>query len=291
MRTRTTVRYTGVGQSVLLCGAIVMASSWLHAQPGKVMTQSDGIGHPLVVTPSTDGDFDARITALLKDSAPVALRCKPYLAIVSNKGNRTVVAYTVAFTGRLPDGRFDKEVVQFKYPTAVLRGADDGEPVKRDREMRPGDDRVVGPYFEIDPGENLWWLEQVCAGLVARAGPTKDLRPSVEAVILDDGTVLGDVENTLAQHFEMLLDVTRSLFRDVASRLERGDAMDVVFTQLQTEAAALLPKSREETDHRVGYYLTASGDLRRWRKLAGDDRVRELLAKANQSKVFKLVKR
>ena len=279
---------------LLLAGGVMATSVWRGAQARTPAAMQAGADQPLTVAPSATSGFDDRVTGLIGRWAPAALKCKPFLAIVSNRGPRTVVAYSVMFSSQFPDGRYDKRLVQFKYPTAVSRADDNAAPVRRDRELGPGEERVVTPDFEIDPTIDNWWIEQVCGDSQRMHPLPKDLKVSIDAAILDEGSVFGDPENELSDHFKTFVTVTQALYHDVAERLRLGEAPDAVFARVEAEFAKARQRERESRDVPdldAQYFQVAASDLRRWRAKVGDAVLRDSLPKTIRSKAFTMVRR
>ena len=73
------------------------------------------------ITTSTLSGFDAMVEALLpREVAAQALTLKPYLFIVSNPSQQTVVAYCLKFTLSLDDGSTKSQYAVFMDPTAAV---------------------------------------------------------------------------------------------------------------------------------------------------------------------------
>ena len=105
-----------------------------------------------------DPAFDDVLERLFGVRAPLISEIKPFLVSVTNHSQHVVVAYTVAFNVSWDDGRTLPYLTQFWYPDAATSVP--GMP--RGREMYPGEERIVGVYFEIDPTREPYWVHN-CA--------------------------------------------------------------------------------------------------------------------------------
>jgi hypothetical protein len=190
--------------------------------------RSDGVS----LTPAAAPDFDARAQAILADYATTLLELKPYLAIVSNRNPRTVVAYTVAWTVTLRNGTSEADYTQFKFPDAVA-GTGNGLSVLEGREMKSGDERLVGMGFEAWPPEYAVSYREFGLDAAARLGNVTSLRIALDAVIFDDGAMLGPDQSRLAENFIEFVHAKQTLYRDIVVGLENGDALEDVFAPLR----------------------------------------------------------
>jgi hypothetical protein len=194
---------------------------------------TDGVA----LLPATDPTFDARAQGILGDYAEALSDLKPYLAIVSNRNPRTVVAYTVMWTAALRNGSSEIIYTQFKFPDAVA-GTSNGLAILQDREIKPGDERLVGMGFEVWPPEHA--ASYLGHGLqtLARLGAMTHLQIALDAVIFDDGTLLGANQSRLAEHFIEFVHAKQTIYRNIVVGLENGDAIEKLFASLRQLQAA-----------------------------------------------------
>src|ERR1035438_9101517 len=124
------------------------AYGYTEAVPMDPIRICDFASEGVTLTPATAADFDGRAQAILGGNVSPLLELKPYLAIVRNQNPRTVVAYTVSWTVTLRNGMSEDHHTQFKFPDAVA-GTSNGLALLRGREIRTGEERVVGVGFEV----------------------------------------------------------------------------------------------------------------------------------------------
>ncbi|HLK64638.1 MAG TPA: hypothetical protein VKU19_14435 [Bryobacteraceae bacterium] len=185
------------------------------------------------LTSTTDGSFFSRAENLLTGtiSAAVAVsELAPFLAIVSNQSAQMIVAYSVSFEAIGPNVRVSP---QFKYPEALYRRQT--TLAARDQELLPGEGRLVGPYFHLNPNmpfftdEYLrtlgeWLRNQALCG-------TRELKIGLDAVIFDDGRIFGPGASTLKNSFTEHLDAVRHLHELLFESVRSGATLAEAFEQ------------------------------------------------------------
>lgn len=219
---------------------------------------SDFDSEGVTLTPATASDFDARAQAILAGNALPVLELKPYLAIVQNRNPRTVVAYAVSWTATLRNETSEINYTQFKFPDAVA-GTSNGLSILQGREIRTGAERLVGMGFEAWPPEHVDSYREFGLAEAGRLGEVRGLRIALDAVIFDDGVLLGRDESRLAEHFIEFVHAKQLLYRDVVVGLENGDVMLDVLAPLRETLAA-----RHRSPHQdplLGYRKQAAAEV------------------------------
>ena len=198
---------------------------------------SDFHSEGVTLTSAAEPDFDIRVQAMLcRDESP-ALDLKPYLTIVSNRNPRTIVAYTVAWTATLRNESSEVSYTQFKFPDAVA-GTGNGLAVLRGREIGTGEQRLVVMGFEVWPVEYVDSYREFGRRTAKRLGDVKNLQIALDAVLFDDGVLLGPDNSRVAEHFIEFVHAKQLLYRDIVVGLENGNAMEDVFAPLRAILAA-----------------------------------------------------
>jgi hypothetical protein len=234
---------------------------------------------PLTSTPSpydgirmidcNDPGFDARVDLILKSSVPAIRALKPFLVVISNQSRRTIVAYGVNFVV----AGAQSVAAQFKYPAAVYRTQTAVLP--RGREILPGEERVVGPYFEIDPAYMFKeeWLRTFAKWQTDTPfkGAT-GLRVDLDAVIFDDGEVVGPDASGLEQEFASYFKATQEFFGRISDSLRSGSSVSGAFGVV--DATRNTPPKDFAV---VGVYrILAADDANILRKTFDDQAIRKL---------------
>jgi len=223
-----------------------------------VLQISDFDSQGVTLMPATHADFDLHAEATLGGYAAPVLQLKPYLAIVRNENPRTVVAYTVSWTATRRNGTSEVDYTQFKFPDAVA-GTTNGLSVLQGREIRRGDERLVGMGFEAWPPEYADRYRDFGVQVAMRLGELQGLRIALDAVIFEDGGMLGPDESHLAEHFIEFVHAKQSLYRDVVVGLENGDVRDDVFAPLRETLTARHAPPHQ--DRSLGYRKQAAAEV------------------------------
>lgn len=206
----------------------------------------------ILISPESP-DFDARVRSLLPKGAPVAFELKPCLAIVSNESARLVVAWSVTFWFTFSSGESSRHSTQFKYPDAVAgiaehprdhdAAVDAGVDLRarlRSREIRPGEQRIVGPGFELWPDEDVVTWRDFYLGMTEDCANPKDLTAlqiELDAIIFDDGLLVGPDHSGLAEHFAEYLAAKQDVYRRLVQKFDAGGVQDDVFASLRDTIA------------------------------------------------------
>lgn len=222
---------------------------------------ADFASEGVTLTPATDPDFDARAQAILSGYASPVLGLKPYLAIVSNRDPRTVVAYTVSWTVTRPNESTEVTYAQFKFPDAVA-GTGNGLTLLQSREIETGEERLVGMGFEVWPVEYVDSFREFGDDAERKLGPVKHLRIALDAVIFDDGVLLGPNDSQLAEHFIAFVQAKQKLYRDIIVALELGSGKDDVFAPLRT--AVTTPLRPQAMDPLAVYDKQSAAEILNW---------------------------
>jgi hypothetical protein len=215
----------------------------------------------VTLTPATAPDFDERAQAILNGRADPVLELKPLLAIVQNRNPRTVVAYAVSFTRTLRNGMSAVDYAQFKFPDAVA-GTSRGLSVLKDREIRTGDERLIGLGFEVWPPDYAASFRDYGIDAVMRLGEVQVLEIGLDAVIFEDGVMMGKDQSHLAENFIEYILAKQSLYRDIVVGLESGSFKDDVFAPMR-DILAVRPAARESSI--VRYRRQAASDVLHFR--------------------------
>src|SRR6478735_6325160 len=225
--------------------------------------------------------FDDRVGAIVPAWRSQALALTPFVAILSNLSTRTVVAYCIAFESADESGRSRQNLVHFNYPNAVAGTAPDPTGLPRGREIRPGEERVVGLRFEINPSVDNAWLDEFARQQSDLAKGLRSLAVEVDAAVFDDGVVVGRDTSGLQQAFEMYVQATQGLYQSVLRELNTGQTISAIFGSIRASMRQNREKSFNNPDDREAVYaVQAAGDALQVRARIGDDKVKEVFERA-----------
>ena len=194
---------------------------------------ADGVS---LISPASDG-FEAQVDQLTTPGyAPMVKAATPWVVIVVNNTTRTIVALSTRFL--IGTGRTQSDHSVFlTAPDAIAgTGLDYGR--ASDRGIAPGARRLIGIDFTIPerqqpgsppdftPEEEAFYLPQVRNWIEST---TQDLAGAdrvhitLDAVIFDDGLLIGDTVDQLAPHFEALVVAKQEAYRAVLDRIDQGE--------------------------------------------------------------------
>ncbi len=175
----------------------------------------------VTLTSTTDPSFLARAENLLNGTISTTLAVSelalPALRQSVGPGDRRL---RVSFEAKGPNFRV---CPQFKYPEALYRRQT--KLADRDQELLPGEERLVGPYFQLNP--NIPFSEEYIRTLgewLTREAlrETRGLKLGLDAVIFEDGRALGLGASTLKNSFAEHLEAVRSLYVSISGSVRSG---------------------------------------------------------------------
>jgi len=274
-------------RSILLCAIVcstgIVTGQGIASMPEPIVIH-DFSDAGVRLTPSTAPGFDERVGPLIQPWGSQAMALKPYLVILSNESKYTIVAYCVVFTTTDASGPVHQKLIHFNYPQAVAGRGSDGSGLPRGREVRTGEERVVGMNFEIMPEYDNRWLGEFAVKQNEALKEARKLEVSLDAVIFDDGRLVGDDTSELQRAFEQYLRSTEAIYRSVASRIDGGESVETAFQWLRQSLAEAIQKGPNDVG--AFYYVQAAGDVGRARTRIGDGRVRDVFEQAIRKTPF-----
>jgi hypothetical protein len=233
-----------------------------------------------------DPEFDSVARSLFQGNTDELLKLKPFLVILSNRSSRTVVAYALRWEVKGKGGA-QASLPQHKYPDAVA-----GVAPARGNEVRSGEKKIVAMDIEIDCGRwsgrptEEFYLSQFIDWFAEHAGAT-DLRIGLDAVIFEDGQLLGPDESHLGDHFAAYVNAKQELYRGLVAGLDAGQTMDEAFRPIEATIAASLADPRLDMRNLLALWRTvAAPEVRNWRVRYGDTALPGILRSALREQEF-----
>ena len=198
--------------------------------------ESDGVR---LISPS-DAEFDALVETLAAPGWAQTIReAAPSVVIVANETAQKIVALSTRFSvaGGLHQGN---NSVFFVAPDAIATSE-----VKYGRAsskgILPGQHEMIGfgfavpdrtYYSEFTPEESDFYDPQVRNWIQTTArelASAHTVHVTFDAVIFDDGRMIGDPTSKLVAHFDALVQASQNAYRSVLHSLDAGEhAEDVV---------------------------------------------------------------
>ena len=96
--------------------------------------------------------------------------------------------------------------------------------------MLPGERRLVTMEFQIGPWifDPSWrdWIVSGAAALHEEAKSVSRVDVALDAVVFEDGRIVGPDKSDLARHFTLFVRAKQNLYQDVMTALARGESLD-----------------------------------------------------------------
>lgn len=214
--------------------------------------------HVRILTRDAEG-FDEMVRELLpRKTAEAALTLKPYLFVETNLSAETVVAYCVRFDIAGAIRGAGHIFCHNENPTAVLTTAKARSmlPVRSmlNDPLRPGDRRVKAlsaVFSRRSDRDDPYWVPDYRKHLEEKYPPesVKHFRISLDAVILEDGSLFGPNERGFAKHFSKYVSKEREIVRRIVKSVDSGKSLESTFQALRGESAKLRAKTRRPGSH------------------------------------------
>jgi hypothetical protein len=239
----------------------------MHASIHVTSWKTEGI----TLTSPADPEFDSLARSLFRGNSEELLKLKPFLVIISNNSGRTLVAYTLCWEVRMPDGRPFVTRSQHKYPDAVA-----GSIPMWGNEIRPGEQGLIAEGVEIYCGRwNEKPTEDFCLRQFAEAFErfvnATEMRIGLDAVVFDDGELIGPDISKLNEHFAAYLQAKQDLYCSLLQSLDSGQSMDQAFRPIEAVITAPTTGLRVPHENPLAFWSRqAAAELRVWRKQHGD---------------------
>jgi hypothetical protein len=231
-------------------------------------------------------EFDATVRSLFRGSSDELLRLKPFLTVLANRRDRTLVAYALKWE---VSQRGQQRVItsQHKYPDAVAPAAP-----RRGNEIHPGEQKIVPMSIELDCGRwggqatDEFYLRQFVDWLDEYSDVNR-LAISIDAAIFDDGEFIGPDESELGQDFSAYVDAKQEYYRRIVQALDSGMSLDEALAPVEAVVRAnIADPGFDFSDVRRMSERIAAPEVRSWRLKYGDDAAPEIYRRALRSEPF-----
>ena len=247
--------------------------------------ESDGI----MLMSCTDSAFDAAVKSWFAGNVAELLALKPLLVCLSNQSGRTMVAYTLRWE-IMRNGQREITFSQAKYPDAVAAAV----PV-RGNEVRAGERIICGMSIELDSGQ---WTGQATEEFYLRQfaawsreyDNAASLSISLDAVIFEDGELIGPDESRLRDDFAAYVSAKQDLYHSLVNGLDSGRSMAEVFHPVEEEMRTY-PYDRLRRDPLALYQRLAIEHVSTWRQKHEDGTLSNALRAAIRKEPFVIRRR
>jgi hypothetical protein len=210
----------------------------------------------------------------------------PYLAVVSNRSSKSIVALSVTFAGADADGHTSRVTLQLKYPDAV--DPENPYPPSAGEPLRSDQSKVLCPHYELADDMDAELIASTAAREYEGFG-VRIQKVVVDAVIWQDGELQGPDDSRLGAHFSAYVDAKQQLYQRVQQRLGAGESIEDIKKSLKPSG----PLSGEAlaSDIAVFYRFQAAGEFVQLANVLEPGTVSAVLGAAIRSDPFRVFRR
>ena len=228
--------------NALLMGALSASSLLLGCRgsrdPQKIPVEVDS--SPLagveIITPGAPR-FDPEARQIVGAKLDLVKTLSPLLMLIKNNSQHTIVAYSPEWD--LKRGGEEIPWVALRtFPMAISGPECD---VPHDRPIRPGEERLEGMNSEVgihpdDASTDAKYQAEDLTGVTA-------VKAHLDAVIFDDGTLIGPDRNNLPEKFVPYVEDHQSLYRSILASLQAGEPAEKLYDSLEQKRRQEFDKS------------------------------------------------
>jgi hypothetical protein len=250
----------------------------------------DGVS---LLSPS-DPEFDTLAAPLLGRATALVLRLKPFLVLVQNESARTVVAFSKTLRITHAAGRVGTLQDQNIFPHVVCGDTVSGLDAPG---IAPGERRIDGHGVVLYGWGNLDpYFDQFLPQFIEQKDRTLAdatlLQIELDAVVFDDGTLVGADESLRAQ-FSAYLEAKQHWYRHILAALDAGQSVAEAFQPLDDFRAAER-RRRDQVPpppHGPIWKGQAAADADRWRRRHAEPEIHRLLKETIRLEPFVIRRR
>jgi hypothetical protein len=252
----------------------VVGHGLAHAEQQKIKVATSSSPSPeIILTSPGDINFDREVRALVGEKSELAEKLSPYLLLLKNKTQHTIVAYTAIWMLKRTDRKDAPLYVKYVYPTAIT-GAVSKDDVPRDRELQPSEERLVGLDFDVGRRAILSngssSISQLASHQENQFLDVIGVEIGLDAVIFDTGELIGPDHAKLAEGFAQYVDAYQSLYLEILNSLKTGVTPENIFKAIDDRRARDAKIVRSDPRANREFALIAEQDILQWYQEHGD---------------------
>jgi hypothetical protein len=214
----------------VLCASSLLFGCRGSLDPQKipVVVDSSPLAGVEIIVPG-DPRFDQEALQIVGAKLDLVKSLSPLLMLIKNNSQRTIVAYSPEWD--LKRGAKEIPWVALRtFPMAISGPECD---FSHDRPIRPGEERLEGMNSELgmhpdDASTDAKYQAEDLAGVTA-------VKAHLDAVIFDDGTLVGPDRNNLPEKFVPDVEVHQSLYRSILASLHAGEPAEKLYDSLEAK--------------------------------------------------------
>jgi len=184
-----------------------------------------------------DPRFDPEARQIVGAKLDLVKTLSPLLMLIKNNSQHTIVAYSPEWD--LKRGGEEIPWVALRaFPMAISGPECD---VPHDRPIRPGEERLEGMNSEVgihpdDASTDAKYQAEDLTGVTA-------VKAHLDAVIFDNGTLIGPDRNNLPEKFVPYVEDHQSLYRSILASLQAGEPAEKLYDSLEQKRRQEFDKS------------------------------------------------
>ena len=193
-----------------------------------VVVDSSPLAGVEIIAPG-DPRFDQEARQIVGAKLDLVKTLSPLLMLIKNNSQHTIVAYSPEWD--LKRGPEEIPFVALRtFPMAISGPECD---VPHDRPIRPGEERLEGMNSEVgnhpeDASTDAKYQAEDLAGVTA-------VKAHLDAVIFDDGTLVGPDRHNLPGKFVPDVEDHQSLYRSILASLHAGEPAEKLYDSLEAK--------------------------------------------------------
>jgi hypothetical protein len=220
--------------NALLLGALSVSSLLLgchgsqNPQTIPVIADSSTLAGVEIIVPG-DPRFDQQARQIVGAKLNLIKTLSPLLMLIKNNSQHTIVAYSPEWD--LERGAKEIPFVSLRtFPMAISGPECD---LSHDRAIHPGEERLEGMNSEVginpdDASTDAKYQAEDLAGVTS-------VKARLDAVIFDDGTLVGPDRHNLPEKFVPDVENHQSLYRSLLSSLHAGESAETLYDRFESK--------------------------------------------------------
>jgi hypothetical protein len=181
-----------------------------------------------------DPRFDQEVRQIFGAKSELVKTLSPLLILIKNQSLHTIVAYSLEWD--LMRGKNEVRRVSIRMFPMAISGPECDLP--HDRDILPGEEWLVGEDIDfgarIDDagGADVDFSETAKNQAEDLAGVTA-VKANIDAVIFDDGTLVGPDRHDLQGKFASYVEDHQVLYRSISASLQAGESAEKLYDNLE----------------------------------------------------------
>jgi hypothetical protein len=282
------VRLWNRGEAVVSSGS----GETVGVNLGALKTPPDGEPQSevsaLSVMSTTDAAFDGLALSLAPGWKNTIANAKPFMAIVTNTSQRRVAAFSLCFLLRT-NGPPTTACQQHRAPDALTNADERLRDDPNERELLPGESRLVGMGFAMHPlrPDVEPSMQPFIDDLQKRYRGYGLPLITVDSIIFDDGEIAGPDTVGLREHYSAAVAVKQTLYRTMIDAVKKGASFEEALAAGEREMIG----SRGALPEELRFYADeALADVENSKRRQGSERTLAIIQKLLLEKTFEIRK-